>query len=436
MADFNHARRVVVTGMGVISPVGLDTPTAWQNVVAGKSGIGRITLFNTDDMRVKIAGEAWGFNPTAYMSPKEARRADRNVQFAIAAAKQALAQAKLKIADANADDVGVLIGSGAAGIWTYTTQQAIMDAHGPQRLSPLLIPMITVDSASVQVSILTGARGPSYGIASACSTGVDSIGEAFEIIRRGDAEAMIAGGTEAAVHRLGIGGFDQLGALSRRNEAPAEACRPFDLRRDGFVLSEGAGVVILEALERALARGAEPLAEVLAYAATSDAAHLTNPDKNAVQAGRAITRVLQKAGVKPEEVDYINAHGTWTQLGDLFEVRAIKNALGEAAYRVPISSTKSTTGHLLGGAGAVEAIWCVMALREGLIPPTINYFTPDPQCDLDFVPNIARRADPSAGFAPAPRSEAERAGRGLRIVLSNAFGFGGHNTILLLKRWE
>jgi len=409
-------RRVVVTGMGVISPVGLDVPTAWQNVVAGRSGIGRITLFNADNLRVKIAGEAWGFNPTDYMSPKEARRADRNVQFAIAAAKEALAQARLSITDANADEVGVLIGSGAAGIWTYTAQQAIMDAHGPQRLSPLLIPMITVDSASVQVSILTGARGPSYGIASACSTGGDSIGEALEIIRRGDAETMIAGGTEAAVHRLGIAGFDQLGALSRRNEAPAEACRPFDLRRDGFVLSEGAGVLILESLTHAQERGVEPLAEVLAYASTSDAAHLTNPDENATQAARAITRALYKAGVKPEEVDYINAHGTGTPLGDVFEVRAIKRALGEAAYRTLVSSTKSVTGHLLGGAGAVEAIWCVMALREGVIPPTINYGTPDPQCDLDFVPNAARRAD-------------------LRVALSNAFGFGGHNTILALKRW-
>ncbi len=403
--------------MGLISPVGLDVPTAWRNVAAGRSGIGRITLFNADDQRVKIAGEAWGFNPTDFMSAKEARRADRNVQFALAATQQALAQSRLSITVENADDVGVLIGSGAAGIWTYTTQQAVLDAHGPQRLSPLLIPMIVVDSASVQVSILAGARGPNFGIASACSTGADSIGESLEIIRRGDAQVMITGGTEAAVTRLGIGGFDQLNALSRRNDSPPEACRPFEATRDGFVLSEGAGVIILEALDHARARGAEPLAEVLAYAATADATHLTNPDQTATQAARAIRRVLEKAGLKPEDVDYINAHGTGTPAGDVFEVRAVKRALGAAAPRIPLSSTKSVTGHLLGAAGAVEAIWCVMALREGLLPPTINYRTPDPECDLDFVPNAARRSE-------------------ARVALSNAFGFGGHNTMLLFRKWE
>ena len=414
-----NSTRVVVTGMGVISPVGLNAPAAWQNVVAGQSGIRPITLFPTDGFRVKIAGEAWGFIATDFMSAKEARRADRNVQFALAAAKEALAQARLPrpLSDADANETGVLIGSGAAGIWTYTTQQAVLDAHGPQRLSPLLIPMIVVDSASVQVSILAGARGPNFGLASACSTGADAIGEAFEIIRRGDAQVMITGGTEAAVTRLGIAGFDQLGALSRRNDAPAQACRPFDAARDGFVLGEGAGVLILESLAHALGRGAEPLAEVLAYAATSDAAHLTNPDETAAQAARAITLALRKAGVTPDEVDYVNAHGTGTPLGDVFEVRAMKRAFGQAAYRVPISSTKSVTGHLLGAAGAVEAVWCVMALREGLLPPTTNYSAPDPQCDLDFVPNTARPA-------------------ALRVALSNAFGFGGHNTILLLRRWE
>ena len=410
--------RVVVTGMGIISPVGLNVQTAWANVVAGRSGIGHITLFPTDDLRVKIAGEAWGFDPTDFMSAKEARRADRNVQFALAATKEALAQAQLTLPLNNvvdADEVGVMIGSGAAGIWTYTAQQAVMDVYGPQRLSPLLIPMITVDSASVQVSILTGACGPNFGIASACSTGGDAIGTAFEIIRRGDAQVMITGGAEAAVTRLGIAGFDQMNALSRRNEVPTEASRPFDVARDGFVMGEGAGVLILEALPHALARGVEPLAEVLAYAATSDAAHFTNPDENATQATRAIKRVLCKAGVKPEEVDYINAHATATPLGDVFEVRAVRQAFGEAAGHIPISSTKSITGHLLGAAGAAEAIWCVRALQTGVIPPTINYHTPDPHCDLDFVPNVARSAD-------------------LRVALSNAFGFGGHNTMLLFKR--
>jgi len=411
-------RRVVITGLGVVSPVGLNVPTAWANVAAGRSGIGRITLFPTDKFRVKIAGEAWGFNPTDYMSSKEARRADRNVQFAIAAAKEALAQAQISwpLTGADADDTGVLIGTGAAGIWTYTAQQALLDQHGPQRLSPLLIPMIVVDSASVQVSILTNAHGPNFGVASACSTGADAIGTAFETLRRGDAEMMITGGTEAAVTQLGIGGFDQMNALSRRNDSPAEACRPFDAERDGFVLSEGAGVVILEELHHALARGAEPLAEVLAYAATADAAHFTNPDETAAQAARAITRVLHKAGLRPEDLDYINAHGTGTPAGDVFEVRAIKRALGEAADRVPISSTKSVTGHMLGAAGAAELIWCVMALREGVLPPTINYHTPDPACDLDFVPNVARKAE-------------------AHIALSNAFGFGGHNSMLVVRRY-
>ena len=410
-------RRVVITGLGLISPVGLNVPDAWRNVAAGRSGIGAITLFPTHDQQVKIAGEAWGFKPTDFMSAKEARRADRNVQFAVAAAREALAQAGLAypFAETEGDEAGVLIGTGAAAIWTYTAQQAILNQHGPRRLSPLLIPMITVDSASVQVGILTGAHGPNWGLAAACATGADAIGQAFEIIRRGDAAVMIAGGTEAAVTPLGIGGFDQMGALSRRNDAPAEASRPFDAGRDGFVLSEGAGVVILEALEHAQARGAPPLAEMLAYANTTDATHLTTPDDTATQSARAVRLVLQKAGLRPEAVDYINAHGTSTPLGDAAEVRALKRALGpEVAARVPMSSTKSVTGHLLGAAGAVELIFTILALREGLLPPTINYHTPDPQCDIDCVPNIARPA---------------RA----RVALSTAFGFGGHNSILALR---
>jgi beta-ketoacyl-acyl-carrier-protein synthase II len=410
------ARRVVITGLGVISPIGLEVKTAWPNLVAGRSGIGRLTLFDTEKFRVKIAGEAWGFDPQNYMSAKEARRADRNVQFALAAAQEAVAQSGLKIEESNGDDVGVLIGTGAAGIWTYTAQQAVMDAHGPQRISPLLIPMITVDSASVQVAILFGAHGPNFGLASACSTGLDAIGEAFEMIRRGDAEAMIAGGAEAAVTPLGIAGFDQMNALSRRNDDPARASRPFDRDRDGFVLSEGAGVIVLESLEHALRRGAEPLAEVLAYANTADALHFTNPDPEGRQAARAISKALGKAGVSPGEVDYINAHATATPLGDVFETRAVKRALGERAYDVPISATKSVTGHMLGAAGAAETIWTVMALREGVLPPTINYEAPDPECDLDCVPNAARRAE-------------------ARTALTTAFGFGGHNSVLAVRRW-
>ena len=412
-------RRVVVTGLGLISPIGLDVPSAWANLIAGRSGIKPITLFPTDDFRVKFAGEAWGFDPVTYMPAKEARRADRNVQFALVAAMEAMQQAGITwpLTGDEANLTGTIIGSGAAGIWTYVAQQAILDRRGPRHMSPLTIPMIVVDSASVGVSIIAGACGPNFGVASACSTGADAIGTAFETIKRGDADRMIAGGAEAAVTRLGIAGFDQMNALSRRNDAPAGASRPFDLDRDGFVLSEGAGIVVLEELDHTLQRGAEPLAELLACAATADATHFTSPDPEAIQAARGITRVLEKARLQPGDISYINAHATGTPLGDVFEVRAVKRAFGDAAYRVPMSATKSITGHLLGAAGAAEFIWCVMALREGLLPPTINYSTPDPECDLDFVPNIARRAD-------------------VRVALSNSFGFGGHNTTLVLKRWD
>jgi 3-oxoacyl-[acyl-carrier-protein] synthase II len=411
--------RVVVTGMGLISPVGLDVPTAWKNVVEGVSGIGPITLFPTDGFRVTIAGEAHGFEPTDYMTPKEARRADRNVQFAVAAAKQAIEQAGLDCPfdGEQAFQAGAVIGSGAGGITTYMAQHAVLNQDGPSRLNPMLVPMIVVDSASVQVSIVAGARGPGFGIASACSTGADAIGLAFETIRRGDAEVMFAGGTEAAITELGIGGFDQLHALSRRNDAPDQASRPFDLGRDGFVLSEGAGVVVLESLAHAEARGAEPLAELLAYAATGDAAHFTAPDATAEPAVHAISLALRKAGVEPAEVDYVNAHATSTPVGDIIEVRALKKALGDAAGRAAISSSKSVAGHMLGAAGAAELIWTVQTIREGIVPPTINLTSPDPECDLDLVPNEARRRD-------------------VRVALSNSFGFGGHNTILVLGHPE
>ena len=411
-------RRVVVTGLGAVGPFGLDALSGWRHLVAGQSGIGAITLFPTDDFRVKVAGEAWGFDPGAYLSPKQVRRADRHVQFALVAAMEAMRQAAIRwpLCGADADGTGTYIGSGAGGISTYVAQQAILDRHGPTRMSPLSIPMIVVDSASVQVSILSGACGPNMGIASACSTGSDAIGTAFDVIRRGDADIMITGGTEAAVTKLGIGGFDQMAALSR-SQTPVRASRPFDAHRDGFVLSEGAGIVVLEELDHALRRGVEPMAEVLSWASTSDAAHLTKPEQEARQAARAITGALQKACLNPADVSYINAHATGTRQGDAFEVRAVKQAMGTAACSVPVSSTKSMTGHLLGAAGATEFIWCVMALRDGILPPTINYCTPDPECDLDFVPNVARRAD-------------------LRVALSNSFGLGGHNSVIAVRRWE
>lgn len=412
----SRAQRVVITGMGVISPVGLNTPAAWDNVAAGRSGIGGITLFDvaSDEWRVKIAGEAWGFDPLNYMSARDARRADRNVQFALAAAAEAMAQAQLTLTSTNADEVGVMIGCGSGGIWTYDTQNEIRRTKGAGRMSPLLVPMEVVDSASVQVGIKYGAHGPNFGLASACSTGADAIGMALEAIKRGDAQAMITGGTEAAVHPLGIAGFDNLNALSRRNESPTEASRPFDADRDGFVLSEGAGVLILESLEFALARGVEPLAEVLSYAGAFDGLHFTAPDESAAQAARAVRRALEKANLPPEAVNYINAHATSTPVGDPMEVRAYRQVFGE--HLPPVSSTKSTTGHMLGAAGAVAAIWCVQALRAGLLPPTINYHTPDPKCDLDCVPTLARQAE-------------------VNVALSAAFGFGGHNTILISKKY-
>ncbi|MBL9160898.1 MAG: beta-ketoacyl-ACP synthase II [Verrucomicrobiales bacterium] len=409
-------RRVVVTGMGAITPVGHDVETSWRAVVEGRSGIGPVTLVPVDHLPVRIAGEVKGFDPTTVMEAKEARRADRFSQFAVAAAREAVRHSGLVIDESNANDIGVIIGSGAGGIQTYTDNQHVMDQRGAGRLNPLMIPMITADSASVQVSIQTGAHGVTFGVAAACSTGNDAIAQAFYTIQRGDAKAMLTGGAEAAVTHLGLTGFSQLRALSRRNDDPTRASRPFDKDRDGFVLSEGSGVLVLEDLESALARGATPLAEILACAATSDAVHLTDPDREAVQASRAISLALAKAGVSPGELSYINAHATATSIGDVSEVRALKRSLGDAAYRVPVSSTKSVTGHLLGAAGAVEAIWCIKAMEQSLLPPTINLDTPDPECDLDFVPHTARSAP-------------------VDIALSAAFAFGGHNSMLLMRRW-
>lgn len=408
---------MVITGLGAVTPVGLDVESSWRAVAEGRSGIGPVTLVPVDHLPVRIAGEVKGFDPTTAMEPKEARRADRFAQFAVAAAREALRHANLVIDESNSGDIGVIIGSGAGGVQTYTDNQHVMDNRGAGRLNPLMIPMITADSASVQVSIQTGAHGLTFGVAAACSTGNDAIAQAYYAIQRGDARAMITGGAEAAVTHLGLVGFSQLRALSRRNEEPERASRPFDRDRDGFVLSEGAGILVLESLDSALERGAEPLAEILACAATSDAVHLTDPDREAAQAARAISLALGKAGVSPEQLSYINAHATSTSIGDISEVRALKRALGEAAYQIPISSTKSVTGHLLGAAGAVEAIWCVRAMQEGRIPPTINLDNPDPECDLDFVPHQARQAE-------------------VEIALSAAFAFGGHNSMLVLRKWR
>jgi len=400
--------------MGVISPLGLDLPTTWQNLIQGRSGIRPITLFDTTEFQVTIAGEAHGFDATNYMPAKEARRADRFTQFAIAALEEALAQSGLEVTSHNAHDVGVIVGSGIGGIITYTVELDNLREKGPRRVSPLLVPMITVDVPAVQIALRTGAQGPNLGVASACATGVDAMGQAFETIRRGHAQAMISGSTEAAVTAIGIATFDRMRALSRRNHEPEKASRPFDVDRDGFVLSEGGGIFVLEELGFALARGAEPLAEVVSYAATSDAIHITAPDAAGTNAAECMRLALERARIAPEQISYINAHGTSTTLGDPAETVAIKLALGDHAYRVPISSTKSMTGHLSAGCGSLEAAICVQALRTNLIPPTINLDTPDPACDLDFVPHRAREVD-------------------VEFAMSNSFGFGGHNSVLILK---
>jgi len=402
--------------MGVISPVGLEVPTVWQNLVAGRSGIRPITLFDTSQHDVCIAGEVADFDPTDYMAAKEARRNDRGTQFALAAAQQALVQSHLKLDENNALQVGVILGTGMAGIWTYTRELEVMREKGPRSVSPFLIPAITADSGAVQLALRTGAQGPNLGVSSACATSADAIGWAFETIVRGHAEVMITGGYEAAVTPVGIAAFDRMRALSHRNDDPPAASRPFDAERDGFVMGEGGAILVLEELEYALSRGAEPLAEVLSYAATCDATHLTAPDPAGTNAAHCIRLALQRANIAPADVSYINAHGTSTPAGDPAETQAIKLALGEHAYRVAISSTKSMTGHLLGGAAALETVVCVQALRTGIVPPTINLQNPDPACDLDYVPNVAREAQPE-------------------IALSNSFGFGGHNAALLFKRY-
>lgn len=414
MTNNNH--RVVVTGMGVISPSGLDVPSLWENLLAGRSGIGPITLFDASGYDVRIAGEVRGFDPCQYMSSKDARRVDRYTQFALAALQETLAQSRLSVQEHDPYEIGSIIGSSAGGVNIYDMGVDILREKGPRRFNPFHVPAVSVDAATVQVALHTGARGPNHGLASACATGADAIGEAYEIIRRGHAQAMFTGSFDASLTPLGIAAFDSTGALSHRNDQPQAASRPFDADRDGFVASEGGALLLLENLEFALRRGAQPLAEMVGYAATSDAIHLTAPDPEGFGAARCMSLALQRAGVSPEEVSYINAHGTATVAGDPAETQAIKRAFGERAYRIPISSTKSMTGHLTGGAGSLEAVISIQALLTGGIPPTINLDKPDAQCDLDYVPNHARQAH-------------------LEVVISNSFGFGGHNATLVFRNF-
>jgi len=406
--------RVVVTGSGAITPLGLNVEDTWRNLIAGASGIGHISIFDATDYKVKIAAEVKNFNPVDYMDATTARYTDRFAQFALASSLQAIESAKLKIDDVNKYDIGILIGSGVGGLNSLSQQLTILNTRGPSKVSPYLIPMMIADSASGQVSIRTGIMGPNLSLISACATGTDVLGRAYKMIKYGEVKVMIAGGADAAVTPLGIAGFAQAGALSK-NPDPEKASRPFDAKRDGFVVGEGAAVLILESLEHAKSRGIKVLAEVVGYGATSDAFHVTQPLESGESAAKAIEFAL--TDLDNEEVDYINAHGTSTPLNDASETRAIKRTFGNKAYEIPISSIKSMVGHLMGAAGAIEALVCCKAINDGIIPPTINLENPDPECDLDYVPNKAR----------AKRVD---------LAISNSFGFGGHNSVIAIKKYS
>lgn len=409
--------RVVVTGLGLITSLGNDVASNWSALCAGKSGVSEITGYDTEQFRVKFGAQIKHFEPAPFMDRKEIRRNDPFEQMAIAASKQALSQAGLQITDENADDVGVYIGSGIGGLMTLHDQFHVLFERGPDRISPFFINMMIIDGAPGAVSIMTGARGPNWAAVSACATSANTIGEAWETIRRGDAKAMIAGGAEKGITPIAMAAFDNMHALSRRNDDPQGASRPFDATRDGFVMGEGSGILFLEDLEFARARGAHILAEMVGYASTGDAYHITEPSPGGAGLIRAMRRALQKSGLRPDQVDYINAHGTSTQFNDRTETDAIKAIFGEHAYRLMVSSTKSMTGHTLGAAGGVEAVISVLAITSGIVPPTINLHHPDPNCDLDYVPNEARHAT-------------------VNVTMSNSMGFGGHNACLIFKRFE
>ncbi|WP_299284170.1 beta-ketoacyl-ACP synthase II [Thermoflexus sp.] len=409
--------RVVITGMGAITPLGNDVETFWRNVVAGRSGVGPITLFDASAMKTRIAAEVKGFDPEAWFGRKEARRMDRYAQFALAATQQALQDARLDPAHVDRERVGVILGTGIGGIGALVQGVETLMTRGPDRISPFMVPMMLADTAPGLIAIAYGFRGPNMAVVTACASGTNAIGEAMHLIRRGDADVVIAGGAEAAILPVAVAAFNVMGAISTRNEEPERASRPFDRTRDGFVMGEGAGILILERLEHARARGARIYAEVVGYGTSADAYHITAPLENGEGAALAMRRALADAGLSPRDIDYINAHGTSTPLNDKSETQAIKAVFGEAAYDVPISSTKSMIGHLLGAAGAVEAIVCIRAITDGVIPPTINYEHPDPECDLDYVPNVARR-------------------RPVRTAMSNSFGFGGHNACVIFRRYE
>ena len=409
-------RRVVITGVGMITPLGIGVEQSWNGLLAGRSGIGKITQFDAANFATRIAGEVAGFNPEDYIEPKEIKKMDRFIHFALAAAQMAMNDSGLKITDENAERTGVIVGSGIGGLRSIEHYHSVLLEKGPRRITPFFIPMLVVNLASGQISIRFGAKGPNSAVATACATGSHAIGDAFKIIQRGDADAMIAGGTEAVITPLGIGGFNAMKALSTRNDEPEKASRPFDMDRDGFIMGEGAGIMILESLETALERGAGIYAEIAGYGMAADAYHITAPSPNGEGAARCMKMALKDAGVEPSVVNYINAHGTSTKAGDEIETYAIKTVFGEYAYKIPVSSTKSMTGHLLGAAGGVESVISVLSIKDDIIPPTINLDTPDPECDLDYVPKQARRTT-------------------VNYALSNSFGFGGTNACLLFRKF-
>ena len=411
------SRRVVITGLGAVAPLGNDVSTMWDGLLAGKSGAARITQFDASSIEVQIAAEVKDFDPEVLFGRRVARRNDRFALFAIEAARQAVADSQLQIEESDNQAVGVLIGTAIGGVITLTENIELFKTKGPQRVSPFMVPMMMPNAASAVVAINHGLRGPNICVSSACATGSHALGEAMQIIRRGKADVMLSGGAEAVVVPVALSAFKNMGAISSRNDEPKRACRPFEADRDGFVMGEGAGVLVLESMEHARQRGARIYCELVGYGATGDAFHMTAPEGTGQGAARAMRQALQDAGVAPEEVDYINAHGTGTRLNDPIETRAIRAVFGTYADQLPISSTKSMMGHLMGAAGAVEAIACVKTLETGWVHPTINYETPDPECDLNYVPNKAQYLQP-------------------RVVLSNSFGFGGHNGCLVFRRWE
>ncbi|SJZ54856.1 beta-ketoacyl-ACP synthase II [Selenihalanaerobacter shriftii] len=411
------SNRVVVTGMGVISPVGSGLDNYWSNLIAGKSGIDNVTNFDAEEFNSQVAGEVKDFDPKDYMDRKESKRMDKFAQFAVAAAKIAIEDSDLEINDSNAERAGVLVGSGIGGMETFESQAKRLIERGPNRVSPFFIPMMISNMAAGQVSIHTGAKGPNTTTVSACASGTNAIGDAFEIIQRGDADIMITGGAEAAITPLSYAGFCSMKAMSTRNDEPQKASRPFDAERDGFVMGEGSGILILEKLESALERGAKIYAEVSGYGMSGDAYHVTAPDPQGEGAARSMQMAIDNSGLDLADINYINAHGTSTPQNDKLETMAIKSIFGDYAQDLVVSSTKSMTGHLLGAAGGIEAIASVLAIKEGVVPPTINYENEDEDCDLDYVPNQSREVDVNA-------------------ALSNSLGFGGHNATLIFKKYQ